>query len=292
MCKGTRQKGRTKEKGLDMITMKDIKRAEDLAKKSADAVKDCELEHAKSEDAFQRVHGIDYHFAGLRARRGESDMMAARASAEGEAVRASFERYQAAAAESRTNDTYLRMLVSCFKVQVKQIVGAALVEHAAEWVDKPAHYKRTHAVLVDIATNALTGAGVEGVRPYVYDNGQKGIMHDTDVCFICDDARVRFSSSQCETVGMQVRSWPDGGHDADTLYNENFYHWYGDNGHGDALAIDARRVRALARSFARDMERVERENARYNDAVNAIENKYRGMGVYDDIYRARLVRHN
>lgn len=277
-----------------MITMQDIERAAELCKRSAENAANAERDHNAAENAFASVYGIDYFHAGMFARRGVADMIDARASVEGENVRATFERYQVNKRYQKTDETYMEMLVSCFKVQIRQIVGAALDARASEWVGKPAHYKRTHAILVSIAQDALNAAGVDGVGVYVYDNGAKGVMHDTCVRFTCtrDGAPVRFSSNDCEDVDMQVRMWSGDGYDADTLYNENFTFWYGKNGNADAMQIDARRVRSLARSYARDMERIERENARYNDAVNAIENKYAHMGVHDAIYKARLIAHH
>lgn len=275
-----------------MITMQDIERAAELCKRSAENAANAERDHNAAENAFASAYGIDYFHAGMLARRGVTDMIDARASVEGENVRATFERYQVNKRYQKTDETYMEMLVSCFKVQVRQIVGAALDARASEWVGKPAHYKRTHAVLVAIAQDALKAAGVDGIGVYVYDNGAKGVMHDTCVRFTCSLRAVDFKSSRGECVDMQVRMYGNRDHDPDTLYNENFTHWYGDCGMADALQIDAADVRRLARSYARDMKRIERENIRYNAAVSDIERKYAFMGVTDAIYKARLIAHN
>ena len=275
-----------------MITINDIQAA---IKKEADAARVLESAKAAHEAAqvtFNDVHGMDYHLTKLFCKRGDTNAETALASNEGENVRAAFDRYVSANERATVSGQYTRMLVHCFKVQVKQIVGAALDAHSNEWIDKPAHYKRTHAVLVSIAQDALKAAGVEGIRPYVYDNGAKGIMHDTEIRFTCSVPRVSFSSGNCECVDMQVRSWGDKDHNADTLYNENFTHWYGEYGKADALQVVAADVRRLARSYARDIKRIQRENARYNAAIDGIEDKYAFMGVRDDIYKARLIAHN
>lgn len=274
-----------------MITINDIQAA---IKKEADAARVLESAKAAHEAAqvtFNDVHGMDYHLTKIFCKRGDTNAETALASNEGENVRAAFDKYVSANERAAVYGQYTRMLVHCFKVQVKQIVGAALDAHSNEWIDKPAHYKRTHAILVSIAQDALSAAGVDGVGVYVYDNGYKGAMHDTYVCFTCSLRAVDFKSSRGECVDMQVRMYGNRDHDADTLYNENFTHWYGDCGMADALQIDAADVRRLARSYARDIKRIERENIRYNAAVSDIERKYAFMGVTDDFYKVRLIAH-
>lgn len=275
-----------------MITINDIRRALDKEADAARMLASAKAEHEAAQVAFNDVRHMDYHLTKLFSKRGDTDAETALASVEGENVRKAFDKYQRANERAAMYERYPHMLAACFKTQVKQIVGAALDAHSAEWVDKPAHYKRTHAVLVSIAQDALKAAGVEGVTVYVYDNGAKGVMHKTEVRFDCQTPFVNFDSRQGENVDMQVRSWGNAEHDADTLYNENFTYWYGENGHADALTITAADVLRLARSYARDMKQIERENIRYNAAVNDIERKYAYTGVREDIYRARLIRHN